>query len=380
MESLKGKGIKNGLYVFSAIIIVFIMLSQVAFSSVNESSITSKTTMGKIANVNDITPFVKPTYASAGYVKYTLFLLNNTLLKGNVIGAGNGAGPDAVAYDSANNYIYIANKGSNEVSVINCTTNSVIASISVGSWPEAVTYDSASNYLYVANWESSNVSVINGANNSVIATISEGTSWPDAIAYDPSNNYLYVAYGYHPHFVGQFAPLTVSVINCASNSVISSISVGGRRSYPDAIAYDSSNNYIYVANSLSYNVSVINAATNSVISSINVGHSPVGVAYDSGNNYIYVTNYGQNNVSVINGATNSVIASINVGSGPDAVAYDSFYNYIYIANVGSSSISIISPYENFNYIWIIAITIIVLAFVIIVVALLESARAYKRWT
>jgi hypothetical protein len=47
MSSFRKRGIKNGLCVFSAIIIVFLMLSQVAFLSVNESNIISKITMGK---------------------------------------------------------------------------------------------------------------------------------------------------------------------------------------------------------------------------------------------------------------------------------------------------------------------------------------------
>jgi len=70
-----------------------------------------------------------------GYVKYTLILVNNTLVNGNFVvytGTGNGMGPAGVAYDPSNGYIYVTNVFSGTVSVINGATNAVIATIPVG--------------------------------------------------------------------------------------------------------------------------------------------------------------------------------------------------------------------------------------------------------
>jgi YVTN family beta-propeller protein len=370
MNSLKGKGIKNIIIFILAIIIVFIMLSQVAFSSVDGASITSKTTMCKSANVNDITPFINAGSSNAGYVIYTLFLNNNTLLKGNVMVNRTGVAPYAIAYDSANNYIYVANSNSSNVSVINGATNSVIARISVWSGEDGMAYDSVNNYIYIANGGSNNVSVINGVTNTVIANIFVG-ALPEGVAYDPSNNYVYVGHGAYPQTLG--LSILVFVINCASNTVIANISVGSR-GWPDAIAYDSSNNYVYVANGGSNNVSVINGATNAVIASISVGSEPYAIAYDSGNNYIYVCN--GDNVSVINGATNSVIASISVGSEPYAVAYDPSNNYIYVANFDSGSISIISTYEN-PYSLLIGVIAIVIVVALMTIGFVMGIRKIK---
>ncbi len=129
--------------------------------------------------------------SNAGYVKYTLVLINNTLLKGNVP-YGNGIAPCALAYDSANGYIYVANGGSNTVSVINGATNTVIDNITVGNRPYAIAYDPANGYVYVANRGSNTVSVINGATNTVIDNITVGYG-PNALAYDPAKGYVYVA-------------------------------------------------------------------------------------------------------------------------------------------------------------------------------------------
>ncbi|MFP3234635.1 MAG: hypothetical protein RXR08_13590, partial [Sulfolobaceae archaeon] len=65
-----------------------------------------------------------------GYVKYTLDLVNNTLINGNFVNKSNTPGPVGVAYDPSNGYIYVTNSLGNTVSVINGTT--VIANITVG--------------------------------------------------------------------------------------------------------------------------------------------------------------------------------------------------------------------------------------------------------
>src|SRR5579863_7727669 len=71
-----------------------------------------------------------------------------------------GSAPWAVAFDSANNELYVTNNGGNNVSVINATSGSVIKTIAVGKAPEEIAYDSANKELYVANNQSNSVSVI----------------------------------------------------------------------------------------------------------------------------------------------------------------------------------------------------------------------------
>jgi 40-residue YVTN family beta-propeller repeat len=126
-----------------------------------------------------------------GYVKYTLDLLNNTLINGNFVNTVNGLGPWGIAYDPSNGYLYVADYGSDTVSVIDGATNTVIAKITVGIYPKGVAYDPSNGYIYVTDYLSNTVSVINGANNTVIATIPVGSA-PTGIAYDPSNGYIYV--------------------------------------------------------------------------------------------------------------------------------------------------------------------------------------------
>jgi YVTN family beta-propeller protein len=114
---------------------------------------------------------------------------------------------------------YIANNGSNDVSVIDTATNKVTATISVGSFPLGVTVTPDGGNVYVTNTNSATVSVIDPVSNKVIDRVSVGTQ-PYSLAAAPDGRRVYVAnacYG----FCG-----SVSVINTATNMVIATIPVG----------------------------------------------------------------------------------------------------------------------------------------------------------
>ena len=68
---------------------------------------------------------------------------------------------------------YVANAGSGNASVIDTSTNTVVATIALGTTP----YGGAvgSSRAYVANANSGNVSVIDTATNTVTATVTVGT-------------------------------------------------------------------------------------------------------------------------------------------------------------------------------------------------------------
>ena len=172
----------------------------------------------------------------------------------------------------------------------------------------------------------------NSHNNAISKNKPESNFNPFTINDNSTSNVAYVKY-------------TLSLLN---GTLINGNFFNTNGNAPVWIAFDSSNGYIYVTNSGSNSVSVINGATDSVITSIPVGSEPYGVTFDSSNGYIYVTNYGSNSVSVINGATDGVVTSIPVGSEPAGITFDSSNGYIYVANYNSGTISIISTEVGVN--------------------------------
>jgi YVTN family beta-propeller protein len=170
--------------------------------------------------------------------------------------------------------------------VIDGTSNAVLATDSVSANPIAFGFNSTNNKIYVANYGGNSVSIIDGTSNGVIATLTGSFYYPIAFTYNPTNNRIYCANN----------STTVAVIDGASNMVIRTIPVGAQA---NAILYNPTNNKVYTSNRTSNNVSVINCANDSVITHIGTGSEPNALAYNSQDNRIYVANNTGSTISVI---------------------------------------------------------------------------------
>jgi YVTN family beta-propeller protein len=187
--------------------------------------------------------------------------------------------------------------------------------------------------LYLADFYSNNVTVINGATNSVVGSIPVGVN-PFGVAYDSVNGDLYVS---------NEGGNNVSVIEAATSAPVASIPIA---SGPMGVAFDSSNGDVYVANSESNAATIIDPTTNKVVGSIPVGSSPWDIIYDSSNGNIYTTNEGSNNVSVIDGSSNLVVANVPTGGTPTSICFQAGSNSLYVANPDSNSVTVFSSSTN----------------------------------
>ena len=93
-------------------------------------------------------------------------------------------------------FVYVTNIGlnSNNVSVIDASTNTVVANVPVGFSPAAIAVTPDATRAYVTNLASNNVSVIDTTANSVVATIPVGIR-PVAVSIAPDGKRVYVANG-----------------------------------------------------------------------------------------------------------------------------------------------------------------------------------------
>ncbi|MGH9989752.1 MAG: YncE family protein, partial [Nitrososphaera sp.] len=89
--------------------------------------------------------------------------------------------------------------------------DSVISSIPVGLQPYAITLNSDTGNIYVANSGSDNVVVIDGSTNTVVGEPIPVGDGPIALAYNSHNHYLYVANANEK---------TVGVIDTTSGSMV----------------------------------------------------------------------------------------------------------------------------------------------------------------
>jgi YVTN family beta-propeller protein len=219
-------------------------------------------------------------------------------------------------------YAYVANSGSNNVTVINTATGAVVgAPITVGTTPSGVAINQASTLVYVANFGSNNVSVISTATNTVTSTFNVQTN-PAGVAFTPTGATVYVTNN---------GSGSVSVVNPKTTppTVTKTIPV---QTNPLGVAVTPNGAYVYVVNNGSGSVSVISTLTNTVVTTISVGASPTWVAISPDGSSAYVTNSSSNTVSVIQTANNTIVNTINVSAGPAGAAVSPDGHWLYVAN------------------------------------------------
>jgi len=220
-------------------------------------------------------------------------------------------------------FLYVPNFGDGTVSVIDTFSNTLSApALTVGTAPATVAVSGDESVAYVANNSSNTVSVINTATNAVLTTVAVGNN-PAGVAVSPNGANVYVT---------NFNSGTVSVINAATNTVISTVNIGGN---PYGVALSPNGAFAYVANNQNNSVSVINTATNTVTATIAVGERPINIAVSPNGASVYVTNQFGNSVSVISTSTNSV-TTIPVGANPYGVAFSPNGQQVYVTYGGAT--------------------------------------------
>ena len=177
---------------------------------------------------------------------------------------------------------------------------------------------SAAPFAYIPNDLSNDVSVLDIATNSVVATVPVG-QLAQGVAVTPDGKSVYVT---------DYTNNAVSVIDTASNSVADLVPVG---SEPEGVAVTPDGKSVYVVNTGDNTVSVINPSTNLVVATVPVGLvsqsaavglHPQGLAVTHDGKSVYVANTNANTMSVIATATNTVVATVPAGNGP--VAFGNF--------------------------------------------------------
>jgi YVTN family beta-propeller protein len=264
---------------------------------------------------------------------------------------------------SGDSFAYVTNQVSNNVSVINTSTNTVVATIPLpgcdGTCPVpaglAVTPDGTR--VYVANSGNGTVSVIATATNTVAKTISitsfcDCTSSPIGVAITPDGTRAYVTDPGQP---------AVDVIDTnpsdseTYNTVVATITTFDDTSIanpwaiaisPDGIAAFvtefSPNSEEETSTVYRIDTNPVSETYNTVTNTIQVGNNPTGVAVTPNSAFLYVTNNADNTVSVIPNPSFSPITTVQVGSGPYSVAITPNGQFAYVVNQTAATVSVIN--------------------------------------
>jgi YVTN family beta-propeller protein len=249
---------------------------------------------------------------------------------------GVGAMPAQAAFDPTNQQVYVANEGSNSVSVIDANTDAVVTlSNAINplfgfSFPFAVAVNPVTNLIYVTNLDTTfgTVTVIDGATNRPLAVVTVGIV-PQGIAVDTTTGLVYVANGGG----------TVSVLTGGANPQVLTITSASFAA-PDGVAINSRTHQVFVTNSGGATVSLIDEMSNTVTATIPVGPRPFSIALNASTNVLYVLNAGDSSLSVLHADTFSPIATVALAVPtftPSSVVVNEQLNHIYVINRASAN-------------------------------------------
>lgn len=253
-------------------------------------------------------------------------------------------------------FAYITNLSDNTVSVIDTNTDQYVTKIDLGTGqqPFGVAISADGSRVYVSNKLSKSISVIDAlsdpSNPTVINTIGPLSNTPSGLAINPAGTRLYVANN---------DATSVTVLNVAGLApnpapvapvVVASPTVG---TAPVGVAVHPSGTFAYVTNSGGNSVSIIETTNNTVVNTVPVGTNPMGIATGTVGTAVkvFVANYGSNNVSVIDATAQTESTRVTVGSNPYAVAVGKIGTAVkaYVSNSGASGGDTVSVIDTASY-------------------------------
>src|SRR6266513_4176852 len=210
--------------------------------------------------------------------------------------------------------LFVPARYSDEVAVIDTSTNQVVTQIPVGTYPIRIAMTPDRRKAFVSNGDDGTISVLDTVARTNIATIPVNKS-PGESAVTPDGRRLFVLH--QVPLEGDPNHCPVDVIDTATNLVITTVLIPGH--WAKDILFTLDGRFAYIANFSNGEVDVIDTTTYQV-TNIPTGAGSRRLCISPAGDRVYVTNNKGDSVSAIDTATQQVIATIPVGQKPMGIA------------------------------------------------------------
>src|SRR5262245_38454202 len=182
--------------------------------------------------------------------------------------------------------VFVSNERSDDVTVIQADTGTVLKTLAVGKRPRGVTASADGKRVYVANSNSDSLSVVDAAGLSVISSFPAGKD-PEGLTFNREGTLLYVV---------NENESAVTVIDPASGRIVKKIEVGTE---PETAVTSPDGRFIAVSNETSNDVHLIDTASQTVVKKIGVPKNPRGMRFTGDGKRLFVASEQAHTVSVI---------------------------------------------------------------------------------
>jgi YVTN family beta-propeller protein len=242
------------------------------------------------------------------------------------------AGPNGVTYDAERDRIYVANRDTNNLSIVNPTAGAWLKNIAVGKWPDGVAV--MDGLIYVANFGSDAVSVIN-ADTHVISQVVPIYSKPALMSTNPAEHIVYVAVHSGATYIAAFR-----------NG--QTIPGEGSGPLPYGIAFDPIGLGLYSANrGTTHTVSVADIASNWDGPHFDVGQEVFVVGVNPRSGHIFAV--CGDVVKIYDRRDLALIATIPIGSGAEeGIAVDAEQGRVFVTSGDSDEVTVIQDTPTYD--------------------------------
>ena len=201
------------------------------------------------------------------------------------------------------------------------------AADSAGTAADSAATASAGGRVYVSNEDSNDISVIDAGTDSVVATIFVGKR-PRGIRVGPDGRHLFVAVSGSPKAPPGVDESTlpppdkaadgIAVVDLATHKLLRVLPGG---SDPESFAISRDGKQLYVSNEDAGTASVLDVESGKIERTVPVGGEPEGVEMTPDGRFVYVTSEEHHQVAVLSTDSAAVVATVEVGLRPRSVAF-----------------------------------------------------------
>ena len=230
--------------------------------------------------------------------------------------------PLDVLWNQAGNKVYVST-WAGLVTVIDGTTNEVLANIPVGDFPRPLCWNSVDNKVYVTNSDPDWLYIIDAVGDTLTNRVPMSGN-PDRMAFNSTMDKVYIAGA---------TDYTIRVYDGATDTVTASIRLGGS-SIPSALLWHPVSNRVFCATYGSYpdrdTVFVIDCLTDAIVERLPLVADLRAMCRNPVNDFVYVA--GQDTVCALDPAGDSVKARIPFGGYPFDVCAVPYANKVYVSS------------------------------------------------
>lgn len=246
--------------------------------------------------VSNQSPWIAVTHPEEGIVS---FVDRERLIPLELVSVG--GSPFGAVF--ANKLLFYSDWGSGVVGVIHPGTGRVIKKIPVGESPAGMISLACESQVWVANRESNSISVIDSHTFKLIKSIKVGLA---PFALDADDHFAYIA---------NTKANTLSIVDLKLLREVKQVKVGRM---PYGVAVNKNLHKVYVSNQLENTVTVLDTGTHQIINTFKTGEYPENISVDEENQRLYVLNWFDGTLSVFDSLTDKEIKRIAVGEGSRA--------------------------------------------------------------